>query len=478
MMKGFFWAGLGMLGARGIGWAVQIFLARRLPPEDFGALCLAGSVAAVCGVLRDLGLCQALIHARDERRAARAAFTMTVLSGLLLGGAMFGCGGRIAALLGVPESAGLFRIMAWVLAVGGLGAVPGALLEKRLDFRGRARAELIGAFALGAGTILLALRGEGIRSLACGQAAAALAGTGALWLFARWRPEGRFDPGEAKDLLKYGKEVLLGGLGSMVYTHLDNLVVGRFLGSHALGLYTAAYNLANLPALQIAHLIQRVCFPAYVALRQDRDRLGKAFLRDLRRGALAIPPLPLGMALAASGLLTKLYGPRWQEAAPLLRTLCLYGCLRAMGAAAGSLLLARGRPAWLFRLLLLQAALLVPALPLCLLWGGVKGVAIGFTGALGAGVGLTFLRAGRDLGIPIRDVLKAAGIPLLAGALAWAGAQILPPGCLSGRIGLFLILYGACNTRVRHQGDFGFWILDFGFSVSRSTFIQNLKSKI
>ncbi|MCC6442032.1 MAG: oligosaccharide flippase family protein [Armatimonadetes bacterium] len=385
------WTGAGSLAARAAAWGLQLCLAHRLPPADFGALALAAAVTAALGAVRDFGLPQAIIYAEDEERAASAAFPlllgMTALAMLVLL-----CGsGPLAAVLNAPHRQSLFRIAAVSLGWSGLGAIPAALLEKHLQYRSRACAELAGAAALVGITLAALSRGAGILGLAWGQCGAAAVSSIALCRLARWRPALRFDGEESRRLVAYGRQVLLGGLGGMAYTSLDNLIVGRWLGAHALGLYSMAFNLANLPVLQMTHLAQRLIFPAYTILRKEPAALKQAFRSHLLWLLAVVIPLALAMSCAAPHILVALYGPAWREAAPVLQALAFYGAFRAVGAVSGSFLLATGQPAWILRLLGIQSLLLMPLLPIALK-NGPSGVAWAFTASLGAGTALTLIK--------------------------------------------------------------------------------------
>ena len=50
--------------------------------------------------------------------------------------------------------------------------------------------------------------------------------------------------------------------------NVDNVLVGRYLGSAALGVYSLAYNVMLLPFNQIASPIQDVLYPAFARCRR------------------------------------------------------------------------------------------------------------------------------------------------------------------------------------------------------------------
>jgi O-antigen/teichoic acid export membrane protein len=48
---------------------------------------------------------------------------------------------------------------------------------------------------------------------------------------------------------------------------VDQAAVGRWLGVTALGYYSLAYTICNLPATSITHVVNKVMYPTYSKLR-------------------------------------------------------------------------------------------------------------------------------------------------------------------------------------------------------------------
>jgi lipopolysaccharide exporter len=67
------------------------------------------------------------------------------------------------------------------------------------------------------------------------------------------------------------------------------------LGMEALGFYTIAYTISNLPATQITRLVGRVMFPTYSKLQDDRDTFRHAYLKTLKYVSMLSIPAALGI---------------------------------------------------------------------------------------------------------------------------------------------------------------------------------------
>jgi lipopolysaccharide exporter len=178
--------------------------------------------------------------------------------------------------------------------------------------------------------------------------------------------------------LRFGTHLAGQRLVNYVAGNADFFLVGTILGSQALGLYTIAFNLANLPSSQVNAIINRVSFPAMSRVQTDSDRLINAYMRLHGASSALNWPLMLGLAAVASDLLPLVLGPSWQDSVLLFQVLCLMGVARAVAGTVGPLLLARGETARGLRWSIFLACTMVPSLWCGVMWGGLLGLAIAY----------------------------------------------------------------------------------------------------
>ena len=141
------WVALG-LGVSQIASLLALFvLARILDPRDLGLVALAWTVLYFVEQIQETGVGAALIHRRqDVEAAAASALLYTPVVSVLLYLATFAVAPLAARFLHSPELVDVLRVMALVLVFRGIAVVPGAILERDLDFRSRTIAELAAAF--------------------------------------------------------------------------------------------------------------------------------------------------------------------------------------------------------------------------------------------------------------------------------------------------------------------------------------------
>jgi PST family polysaccharide transporter len=148
---------------------------------------------------------------------------------------------------------------------------------------------------------------------------------------------------EASQLLHFGGGGALNGALGQLALHGDNLIVGRVLGTYALGLYARAFSLMIVPVGYAGNMLFSVLFPALSQLRADRERFVSAYLASVALMTLAIAPVMAGILVSAPHLVIGLYGRTWAPAAAPLQIFCVVGLLRVLALPAGAVALASGQ---------------------------------------------------------------------------------------------------------------------------------------
>lgn len=359
-------------------FAVTVLLARLLSPSDFGLVALALIVLVFAEMVVDLALGPALIQ-REEitGRQVRVAYTVSSLIGFGVAALLFAGAPLFAWLLGNEAVAVVLRCQALICVFSGLGATARALLQRRLDFRGLFFANLAGdGLGYAVTGIGLALLGFGVWSLVWGGIVrAALQGVVALvWVRHSLRPLLALD--ELRELLGFGFGVILNRAVCYLSYNGDNFVVGRWLGPAALGLYSRAFQLAQLPSNQFGDVTWNVLFAAYSRLKDDQARAARAYLKGVQLNALGVAPVMAGMIVSGPHLVVGLYGPQWVEATLAFQVLCAVGLFRAIYASTGALTHAFGEVYAEMRRQAVYAVLLIGAALIGLRWG-IAGAAAG-----------------------------------------------------------------------------------------------------
>lgn len=415
---GAMWVAAALGSQQGIQLLSKIVLARILLPEEFGLSGMAGVVLGTLGVFLNLGFASALVYRRDRLdEASDTAFWILPLSGALLTAGGFALAGPAAAFFGDPEVAPLTRVLSLSLFVSSLSWVSAARIARAMAFRKTFYAETANAVAYGVVAIPMALSGYGAMSLAWGWLAGSVAQTVVLWFVAGYRPRLAFHPSLARELFTYGGAVMSSSLAAHLIAQIDVAIVGRLLGSAALGYYALALQAVTLVLNQIVAVVRRVAFPAFAEVQSERARLEAACASVLHLTALLVLPAVAGTAMAARWLIPAAFGPQWTEAIPLAVSLAPMGASYALRTVLGSLLVGVGQ-ARIYQATLWAQAVLVVGLGIpAARSGGLVGLAAAVSAAhvLGALLFLAVVR--RRLGWPVLRLLGAGVRPAAATAI-------------------------------------------------------------
>lgn len=420
------WAFAGTAASRVLWLAALAVLARLLAPRDFGLLAFALVYITYVETIADLGTGAALIYWPERREeAAQVTFVSSAVAGFAWCAVTMIAAPWIAGFFHSPAGVPILRALALSFPLKFLGTTHDALCQKEMRFRTRLVPEV--AMALGKSLVAvgLALAGFGVWSLVWGQIAGLALWTAALWTVVPWRPRWRsWSRDLARPMLSYGRGIVAVNVLAAITHHADLVIVGRMLGARVLGLYQMAYKVPEMTVIVSVWVVSKVLFPAFSRAHAAGEEVGALYVAALRWVGLLAVPASLGLALVAEPLVITLFGEAWRDSVPILRALALYTGLRALGAHAGDVLKATGRPGLLAAISVAKAALTVPLLLLAARSGPVA-VALTMAGVTALTLFFNVVAVCRLTRATPRGLLAALRPGLLAGAgmaavlLAW-----------------------------------------------------------
>ena len=220
----------------------------------------------------------------------------------------------IAAFYRMPELEPVLRVVAFLFPLDGLNTVAKSLLTRELRFRLYIALD-VSAYVLGYALVgvVLAWYGYGVWALVSANLAQVAVRTVAMYLATRHSVLPSVNLRAARDLLSFGFGHSMAQIGTLLSQQGDNLVVGRWLGAAALGVYGRAYNLMVMPASAFGRIINRVLFPVMSQVQDERDRLANAYERGLAVVAFIALPLSTVLWVVAPEFIAVVLGPAWGD---------------------------------------------------------------------------------------------------------------------------------------------------------------------
>jgi PST family polysaccharide transporter len=420
-----FWMAWGSAAGALLKIGVLVALTRLLAPADFGLISAALIVIWIAAGFSQLGLGAALVQRPTlEPRHEHVAFLSSVVLGFGIAAIVYLAAPAVAAFYRMPALVPVVRALALMFPLRGLGTASEFLLRRDLRFRLIANVEL-GAYALGYGAVgvVLALYGWGVWALVMAQLAQS--GLVAIAVLIVRPPARRERPSwqALRDLLGFGTSYTGAYLAVLLANHADNLVVGRWMGPVALGLYSRAYQLMAVPTTQVGDVLDGVLFPILARVQHDRQRLAAAYLRASALIALMMLPVSVVLLVLAPEVIRAAFGERWLAVVPLFQTLAIAMVLRTNYRMSDSLARAVGIGFGRVWRQTLYAVLVCAGAWVGHYWG-LNGVPIGVVGALLINYVLMAQLALGVITVPWWTFLaaQAPGVrwAIVAGGLTWA----------------------------------------------------------
>lgn len=353
----------------------MVVLARLLTPADFGLAAMASVVVGFITLFKDLGTSAAVIQSRETtEELLSSVFWANVAFGVLSTIVIASAAPVAARYFHEPRVTALLRILSLSFAIASCSILQKALFERNLMFRATARAEVAGVIAGAVVGITQALRGAGVWALVAQSLASVSVSSALLWHLSSWRPKLLFHWAEIKQVSGYSLNLTGFTIANYFTRNADYLLIGRFLGSTQLGIYTLAYRVMLYPLQSISAVVSRVMFPACSQLADQDARFRAAYLRTVAMIALATFPMMLGIDSVARPLVLTIFGAKWAAAIPLIAILTPVGLLQSIMATVGTIYQAKGRTRTLFAWGVGSSLLMVTGFLVGLRWG-VVGVA-------------------------------------------------------------------------------------------------------
>jgi O-antigen/teichoic acid export membrane protein len=419
-------SGFAKLCGQGAGFVLRmvsvVTMARLLDPKDFGLVAMVTAVTGVYGLFTSAGL--SLVTIQKETITDEQISTLFWINILV---------GTTLALLGLLTAPVLVRFydeprLFWITVITAMGFIINAagiqhiaLLQRQLRFVALTAIEILAQLVGVIIAIIMGAAGFGYWALVAWAVVAPGVTTLGVWSITSWMPGLPRRGVGISSMLYFGGTVTLNGLVVYVAYNLEKVLLGRFWGAEALGLYGRAYGLINVPTENLNGAIGGVAFSALARLQNDPLRLRNYFLKGYSFVNSMTLPTTIFCALFADDIILLALGPKWTDAVPIFRllapTVLIFGIINPLG----WLLLSIGLQGRSLRIALVIAPLIITAYVIGLPFGP-SGVAFAYSAALTVWLLPHILWCLHGTTISPKDLFLAISRPLLSAVVAGVAA--------------------------------------------------------
>jgi PST family polysaccharide transporter len=376
-LSGIFWNFIGITAQALLQLIILTVLARLLTPEDFGVVGAAMVVIGFSFIFSQLGIGTAIVQRAElKEEHLRVGFTLSLCSGVAMWFIIWASSRLVADFFHMNKLISVLPVLSVVFILQGGSTVSESLLQRELRFRFLAVLEIL-SYLIGCTTgIILAVSGRGIWALVASHLSQVIVKSAGVVFFQPHPMTPCMKRDALRDLMYFGGGFTAARIANYTATQGDNLVVGRYLGPEALGMYGRAYQLLVMPATFFGVLVDKTLFPAMSRIQDNHEQLALVYRRGVASIALVSLPVSLLFFVLAPELVRLLLGEQWSAVVVPFQILSIGLLFRTSYKISDSLARATGavyRRAWrqgIYAVLVLTGA-----------WGGlrwgIEGVAAG-----------------------------------------------------------------------------------------------------
>lgn len=409
------WTILTGTGTRALGLIGTLLLVRYLLPAEYGEVSAASVLVLTAAQMSTLGVGMYVVTHRD---AGRPALFHATLLHVGLGTVAFGLvlllQDRLAPLFDAPM---LVRFVPGLVLAAWLDRVcfmPERVLVRDMRYQAVSLVRSAGELAYTGVSLWTAMRGHGGMSVVLGNIARSGVRAGLLFLLTptgEWLTFGPIRWDILKDIAQKGLIIAVGAMAMFAARRWDNLVVSHYFGPAVLGLYNLAYNLADVPVVQVGEQITDVLMVSLV--HAEPEKRAQALLRALGLLTLLMCPLGVGFGAVAPSVAKVFFQKSWEGVGTMLMLLVGLSIFRPIGGALSAYLQAHRRQTTIMKVEWISVAVLLGAM--CTLGRpGPRWACVAVGVAFGVKALIYMWIVHKEDGLPMLGMLWKLGPPLLS----------------------------------------------------------------
>lgn len=275
-------------------------------------------------ILMDSGFGQALIQKKDIQDVDYSSvFWLNFCLGVVLFLALYFFSGLIALFYNNEKLELITKVVAIQFVFASLVVVHKVKIQKELRFKLLSALDTIATFIGCIVAVVFAYIGFGYWSLVFQNLAVILTSCILYFKFANWRPSLSFSKVSIANLSRFSIDVFLNKSIYYWTGGVDKIIIGKYLGESALGVYKNASAVIFRPLSAFLGVLSRVLFPSLSIIQDDYNKLRSVYIDAIASALWGVVPI-LSLIYFLIGPLVEMYlGADWIDAIDIVKILCL-----------------------------------------------------------------------------------------------------------------------------------------------------------
>ena len=331
VLKNLMWRFGERISAQLVTLVVSIILARKIAPEDYGAVAIIMVFITIANVLVNNGFATALIQKKNaDNLDFSSVFFFSVAFSTAMYFSLFFAAPFIAQWYKMPILCPTLRVLGVRIVIGAVNSVQQSYVARNMIFKKFFLSTLGGTIGSAIIGIIMAYAGCGIWALIMQYLFNTTIDTVVLWFTVKWRPEKSFSFKRLVGLLSFGWKLLASALIGAVYDDLRTLIIGKVYSSTDLAYYSKGQQFPQIVMTNVNTSVSSVLFPVLSSMQDDYAKMAVASRKLIQMLSGIVAPILLGIAAVATPLVRLLLTEKWLGCIPFLQICCIYYLVSAI----------------------------------------------------------------------------------------------------------------------------------------------------
>lgn len=306
-----------------VQFLIGVILARLLSPEEYGILGVLMIFTTFSQVFIDSGFGNALIYFNDKnKKDLSTVFVFNIVISSISYVVLYLSSGTIEDFFKIKNLSVYLNAITIVLLFNSFQIVPVSILK--IDFRFKQLAFVNTSATIISGFIGIAMAycGYGIWSLIILNISRSILASLSMIVLSGFILDVRFYKDSFKKLYGYSVNMFGASMLTNIVDEATSFVIGKFLTPVNLGIFSRAKHFMMLPYNTIGSILFTVLFPSLAFVKNDKEKLLKAYDKIELYMAMLSMPLYIYLCVESKDIILIVIGEKWKDASVVLAIMC------------------------------------------------------------------------------------------------------------------------------------------------------------
>jgi len=422
--KASLWLSGARLASNGLSAFSIAVLTIYLNPDMYGVVFTAMAIMVIVTAITEISLSESLIAVQDPTPDYYdTAWTLGLIRGLFLAATLWSLAPVTAWIYRDPRLTAVVCFVALIPFLASIKSPMIAGMERNLKFHQNFFIDVGTSLSTVGLSVFLAYEFGNYWAVISGAIFGQVVGTVLSFVVAPYTP--KLTISKWRQLVGFSVWISFGQAFCALNYRLDQLLVGGYLGSSALGIYAVGGRIAQLPGREATRPLTATLYPAYSVAAGDNARLRSMYSRSQTMVTAIALPLTVVVGVLADTLVRHIMSPGWTQAIVVIQVMAAVTALESLGSLVYPLAMAMNKTRVLVVRDAQKFAMRAPLILFGMLAGGLVGLIIARAVAAIIGVVIDMQLVKSLLNLPLVRQMQDNSRTLLSTIIMAVGMLVL-----------------------------------------------------